>query len=73
MNCRVPMFILRNKMNSGVRFVICFLRVPLVPQPYCLVPCFQSNLGNLLKLLAKPTVQLIYFDGSFTQVKTKPH
>merc|ERR1712088_108259 len=32
---------------STVRFGNCFLRVPLMYQPCCLVPCCQGKLGEL--------------------------
>ena len=41
--------ILRDKMKYTVRFGNCFLRVPLMYQPCCLVPCCQGKLGELTK------------------------
>ena len=45
--------LLRDKMNCRVRFGICFLRVPLIYQPCCPVPCCQGKLGELAKTVYK--------------------
>ena len=37
------------KCTVSVRFKNCFLRVPLMYQPCCLVPCCQDKLGELTK------------------------
>ena len=55
----------RDKMNCWVRFGNCFLRVPLMYQPCCLVPGCQGKLGELRKnQLTKPQKQFILSLGT---------
>ena len=42
--------ILRDKKNCTVRFGNCFLRIPLMYHPCCLLLCCQGKLGELTKL-----------------------
>ena len=53
-------------MNCLVRFGNCFLRVALMYQPSCLLPCCQGKPGELAKkLLSKPQKQFILSLGTF--------
>ena len=47
-------------MSCTVRFGNRFLRVPLMYQPCCLVPCCQGKLGELTKTVYK-TYSTVYF------------
>ena len=59
----------RHKMNCCVRFGNCFLRVPLMYQPCCLVPGCQGKLGELRKKqLTKPQKQFILSLGTYAYV-----
>ena len=44
-----------------VRFGNCFLRVPLMHKPCCLVPCCQGNSGELPKNLVYQTDDTVHF------------
>ena len=58
--------VLRDKMNCGVGLVNCFIRVPLMYQPCCLLPCCQGKLGKLTKKqFTKPTPQFILGHSTF--------
>ena len=46
-------------MNCTLKFGNCYLRVPLLYQPCCLVPCCQGKLGEFAKKFMIPTVQFI--------------
>lgn len=52
-----------DKRKCAVRFGICFLRVPLIYQPCCLVPCGQDKLGKLMKKVLK-AYSTVYFVSS---------
>ena len=53
-------------MNCSVRFGNCFLRVALMYQPCCLLPCCQGEAGELAKkLLSKPQKQFILSLGNY--------
>ena len=53
------------KWNCAARFGICFLRVSLIYQPCCLVPCCQGKLGELKQL---PTVHIFCLWYDFKQI-----
>ena len=50
----------RDKMNCSGGYANCFLRVALMYQPSCLLPCCQGKPGELAKkVLSKPQKQFI--------------
>ena len=48
--------LLSDKMPRTVGFVYCFLRVPVVYLPCCLLPCCQGKLGEL----SEKSVRILY-------------
>ena len=59
---------LRGKMSFTLRIGDCFLRVPLVQQPWCLVPCmlpWQAR-GIHKKQLPRPIVQMLILNCVFS-------
>ena len=51
----------RAKMNCLVRFGNCFLRVALMYQPSCLLPCCQGKPGELAKKTVIQTSETVHF------------
>ena len=47
-------------MNCTVRFGDCSLCVPLMYQPYCLVPCCKGKVGELTKKPAYKTYCTVF-------------
>ena len=56
-------------MNCGVGFVSGFLRVPLMYQPCCLVPCCLGKAGELAKKTAYKTHSTVRFVSQKFSIK----
>ena len=55
--CKIP----RDKMSCLVRFGNCFLRVALMYQPRCLLPCCQGKPGEFAKKTVIQTSETVHF------------